>query len=85
MSRLLTLKRVDKVGDAKAYEMLSCLNGLLEYYRTVGGDRSLLDACLNAWQDIVDKRLYPTGTASATKCSTTISNCPTWPTWAKRA
>ena len=65
VSRLLTLKRVDKVGDAKAYEMLSCLNGLLEYYRTVGGDRSLLDACLNAWQDIVDKRLYPTGTASA--------------------
>lgn len=61
---LLTAKRVDKVGNAKAYEMLSCLNGALEYYRTVGGDRKILDACLNAWQDIVDKRLYLTGTAS---------------------
>jgi DUF1680 family protein len=63
VSRLLELKRVDKVGNGKAYEMLSCLNGALEYYRTVG-DRQILDACLNAWQDIVDKRLYITGAAS---------------------
>ncbi len=64
VSTLLTLKRVDKVGNGKAYEMLSCLNGALEYYRTVGGDRRILDACLNAWQDIVDKRLYLTGASS---------------------
>ncbi len=64
VSRLMELKRVDKVGNGKAYEMLSCLNGALEYYRTVGGDRKILDACLNAWQDIVDKRLYITGAAS---------------------
>jgi len=64
VSRLLELKRVDKVGNAKAYEMLSCLNGALEYYRTIGGDQKILDACLNAWQDIVDKRLYITGAAS---------------------
>ncbi len=64
VSRLLDGKRVDKVGNGKAYEMLSCLNGALEYYRTVGGDRQILDACLNAWQDIVDKRLYLTGAAS---------------------
>jgi hypothetical protein len=63
ISTLITLKRVDKVGNGKAYEMLSCLNGALEYYRTVG-DRQMLEACLNAWQDIVDKRLYITGTAS---------------------
>lgn len=63
VSRLLDLKRVDKVGNAKAYEMLSCLNGALELYRTTGDDR-LLSACLNAWQDIVDKRLYLTGAAS---------------------
>ena len=63
ISTLLTAKRVDKVGNAKAYEMLSCLNGALEFYRTVG-DRKILEACLNAWQDIVDHRLYPTGTAS---------------------
>ena len=36
ISTLLTAKRVDKVGNGKAYEMLSCLNGALEYYRTVG-------------------------------------------------
>ncbi|MGO8697911.1 MAG: glycoside hydrolase family 127 protein [Limisphaerales bacterium] len=63
ISTLLTLKRVDKVGDAKAYEMLSCLNGALEYYRTVGDPR-ILEACLNAWQDIVKNRLYITGAAS---------------------
>jgi len=43
--------------------MLSCLNGVLEYYRTTG-DKQMLDACLNAWQDIVEHRLYLTGTAS---------------------
>src|SRR5436190_8684919 len=43
--------------------MLSCLNGALEYYRTTG-DEKILQACKNAWQDIVDKRLYITGTAS---------------------
>ncbi len=63
ISTLLSVKRVDKVGNGKAYEMLSCLNGVLEYYRTVG-ERQMLDACLNAWQDIVDRRLYITGAAS---------------------
>jgi DUF1680 family protein len=63
VSRLLDGKRVDKVGNAKSYEMLSCINGMLEWYRTVG-DPKLLEAALNAWQDIVDKRLYLTGTAS---------------------
>ncbi len=64
LSTLLTVKRVDKVADAKAYEMLSCLNGVVELYRTTGEHR-LLEAVLNAWQDIVDKRLYVTGTTSA--------------------
>jgi hypothetical protein len=63
VSRLLEIKRVDKVGNAKAYEMLSCLNGALELYRTTGEPR-LLAACLNAWQDIVDHRLYVTGASS---------------------
>jgi len=63
ISTLLSAKRVDKVGNGKAYEMLSCLNGALEYYRTVGEHR-LLEACLNAWQDIVSNRLYLTGAAS---------------------
>ena len=63
ISTLLTQKRVDQIGDAKAYEMLSCLNGALELYRTTG-ETNLLTACLNAWQDIVDHRLYVTGAAS---------------------
>ena len=63
ISTLLTQKRVDKVGNGKAYEMLSCLNGVLEYYRTTG-EPGLLQACLNAWQDIIDHRLYLTGAAS---------------------
>jgi len=63
VSTLLNEKRVDKVGNGKAYEMLSCLNGALEYYRTTG-QPEMLQACLNAWQDIVDHRLYITGTAS---------------------
>jgi uncharacterized protein len=63
ISTLLTAKRVDKVGNGKAYEMLSCLNGALEYYRTTG-EPQILEACLNAWQDIVTNRLYVTGAAS---------------------
>jgi uncharacterized protein len=63
ISTLLAAKRVDKVGNAKAYEMLSCLNGALEYYRMTGEPR-ILEACLNAWADIVRNRLYLTGAAS---------------------
>ncbi len=63
ISTLLTTKRVDKIANGKAYEMISCLNGALEFYRTTG-EAQLLQACLNAWQDIVDHRLYITGAAS---------------------
>jgi hypothetical protein len=63
ISTLLTAKRVDKVGNGKAYEMLSCLNGALEYYRTTG-EPKILEACINAWTDIVRNRLYITGAAS---------------------
>ncbi len=63
VSRLLRLKRVDKVGNSKAYEMLSCINGMLEWYRT-SGDPRLLQAALNAWEDILARRLYITGAAS---------------------
>lgn len=64
VTRLLTAGRVDKVGNGKAYEMLSCLNGALELYRTTGDPR-LLEACQNAWKDIVANRLYITGAASS--------------------
>jgi hypothetical protein len=63
VSRLLDKKGVNQVGDAKAYEMLSCLVGIAEWYRTTG-DRKYLDALLNARDDIVAKRLYITGGSS---------------------
>ncbi len=67
LKTLLTEKQVNKVANAKAYEMLSNLVGLCELVR-VTGDRDMLQAVLNAWQDIVDKRLYITGSASQGEC-----------------
>jgi DUF1680 family protein len=63
VSRLVAGRGVDQVGNAKAYEMLSCIDGMLEWYR-VTGDKDLLTAGENAWSDIVAKRRYITGTAS---------------------
>ena len=60
---LLTVKDVSRTANGKAYEMLSNLVGLCEYAR-VTGDRALLGAVTNAWTDIVQNRLYLTGTAS---------------------
>lgn len=60
---LLTEKQVNKTANGKAYEMLSNLVGLCELTRATG-DRPLLQPVLNAWQDIVGKRLYLTGSAS---------------------
>ena len=64
VSRLLDGKGVNQVGNGKAYEMLSSINGLLEWYRSTGNPE-YLKAAINAWEDIVAKRLYITGTASA--------------------
>lgn len=60
---LLAEKQVNKTANGKAYEMLSNLVGLCELARATG-DRSYLEPVLIAWRDIVDKRLYITGTAS---------------------
>ncbi len=64
VSHLLAHDGVNQVGNGKGYEMLSDLNGALELYRTTG-ERALLDAAVNAWQDIADHRLYLTGAATA--------------------
>jgi DUF1680 family protein len=64
VSHLLARDGVNQIGNGKGYEMLSCLNGALEMYRTTG-ERTLLTAAVNAWQDIVAHRLYPTGAATA--------------------
>jgi DUF1680 family protein len=64
MSVLQKWGRVDKIGDAKAYEMLSCFVGILQYYRLTG-EGKYLQAMETAWQDIVANRLYVTGTSSS--------------------
>jgi DUF1680 family protein len=75
VSHLLAHDGVNQVGNGKGYEMLSCLNGALELYRTTG-DRKLLEAASNAWQDIVDHRLYPTGAATAGELFHEADNMP---------
>ena len=54
---------VTKVGDAKAYEMLSCFLGILKYYKLTGEDQ-YLKLLQTAWTDITQHRLYITGTSS---------------------
>ncbi len=63
LKTLLNEQQVNKVANGKAYEMLSNLVGLCELAR-VTGDREMLQAVFNAWQDVVHKRLYLTGSAS---------------------
>lgn len=55
---------VRKVANAKAYEMTSNFNGILELYRVTGNKRylTLMEA---AWKDIVQNRLYITGSGSS--------------------
>jgi hypothetical protein len=60
---LLTAKQVSKTANRKAYEMLSNLVGICELAR-VTGDVRLLTAVTNAWTDIVQNRLYLTGSSS---------------------
>lgn len=63
ISDLSAQRGVHQVANAKAYEMMSCLNGALELYR-VTADERILRAVRHAWDDIVAQRLYLTGTCS---------------------
>lgn len=63
LKTLLTEKRVDKTANGKAYEMLSNIVGLCDLARATG-ERTYIKASVNAWNDIVAKRLYITGSAS---------------------
>lgn len=64
ISTLDSLGRVDKVANAKAYEMLSNILGIVKMYRLTN-DPQFLKPVLAAWNDIVKNRLYITGTASS--------------------
>ncbi len=63
LASLLEGRPVNRVANAKAYEMLSNLVGLCELYR-VTGDPAHLRAVRHAWEDITARRLYLTGSAS---------------------
>jgi uncharacterized protein len=64
LASLEKTRSVRKVANAKAYEMTSNFNGILELYRVTGNKR-YLDDMLTAWQDIVANRLYITGSGSS--------------------
>ena len=66
LTLLESKKSVRAVANAKAYEMTSNFNGLLELYR-VTGEKRLLDLMQIAWRDIVQNRLYITGSTSSSE------------------
>ncbi|MDX2153552.1 MAG: glycoside hydrolase family 127 protein [Bryobacteraceae bacterium] len=63
LTSLLEHGNVRKTANNKAYEMMSCLVGLLELYRYTG-DASYLKAAAAAWEDIRARRRFITGTTS---------------------
>lgn len=63
LSSLLQTGSVYKTANAKAYEMLSNIVGLSDLYRMTG-EASYLTACTNAWNDVITRRHYLTGTTS---------------------
>jgi DUF1680 family protein len=67
VTALSTIGKVNQVADAKAYEMMSNLTGIVKLYQLTG-DEKLLIAAENAWKDISTNRLYITGTASKGEC-----------------
>jgi len=64
ISAILSTGKVKKVGNGKAYEMLSNYVGLVKLYQ-VTGDKKFLQASEMAWQDVVTNQLYITGTSSS--------------------
>jgi uncharacterized protein len=63
ISQLEKYGDVTKVGDAKAYEMLSCFLGMLKYYKLTG-EVKYFTLLQTAWTDITLHRMYITGTSS---------------------
>jgi DUF1680 family protein len=59
--------RVDKIGYAKGYEMISCIVGIIRMYQLTGNELYLKAAKI-AWDDIQKNRLYITGTATQCEC-----------------
>ncbi|MBA3973501.1 MAG: hypothetical protein C0504_04690 [Candidatus Solibacter sp.] len=51
----------------KAYEMMSCYEGLLDLYRITGA-RQYLDATVKAFENIRDTEILPAGSGSSIEC-----------------
>src|SRR5262245_38202278 len=64
ISSLTDNKSVRLTANAKAYEMMSCLVGLCELYRTTGETRYVIPA-INAWSDIASNQLLITGSGGS--------------------
>jgi DUF1680 family protein len=64
ISAILATGKVRKVGNGKAYEMLSNYVGLVKLYQ-ITGDKKFLQAVEMAWKDVVATQLYVTGTSSS--------------------
>lgn len=64
ISSILATGKVRKVGNGKAYEMLSNYVGLIKLYQLTG-DKKFLQAVETAWKDVVANQLYITGTSSS--------------------
>ncbi len=64
----------------KAYEMMSCYEGLLELYRLTG-DRKYLDAVEKTVQNIIDTEINIAGSGSAFECWYHGCACQTQPTY----
>lgn len=64
ISSLTEKRSVKLVANAKAYEMMSCLVGLCELYRTTGEARYLTPVII-AWNDIAANQLLITGSGSS--------------------
>ena len=60
LSILLKKQSVQLVGGGKAYQLMAVLLGVLDLYRYTG-DKDLLTAVLNAWEDIQDGHVHITG------------------------
>ncbi|MDX2189242.1 MAG: glycoside hydrolase family 127 protein [Bacteroidota bacterium] len=63
VSNLEKYGKVTTVGNAKAYEMMSCFVGIAKYYKLTG-DEKYYKVLQTAWTDIRLNRMYITGTAS---------------------
>ncbi len=64
VGKLRAREDIATIGNGKAYEMMSCFVGLLEYAR-VTGRREFIDMVLDARNQLADTQRYPTGGMSS--------------------